>query len=74
MRERLSAANAEASIQMWVGTFHAFGLELLKKWPSGLGRTLPLKMFDQTASLTLLEANLEKLDLVYYQNLYEPGL
>ncbi|MER8829612.1 UvrD-helicase domain-containing protein [Mesorhizobium sp. M0938] len=73
MRERLSAANAEASIQMWVGTFHAFGLELLKKWPSGLGRTLPLKVFDQTASLALLEANLEKLDLVYYQNLYEPA-
>lgn len=73
MRERISAANVEASIQMWVGTFHAFGLELLKKWPSGLGRTLPLKVFDQTASLALLEANLEKLDLVHYQNLYEPA-
>jgi superfamily I DNA/RNA helicase len=73
MRERLSAANSEAAIQMWVGTFHAFGLELLKKWPSGLGRKAPLKVLDQTGSLALLEANLENLALVHYQNLYEPA-
>ena len=34
MRERLSAMNADAAIEMWVGTFHAFGLELVTKWPS----------------------------------------
>lgn len=73
MRERLAAANPDAAIQMWVGTFHAFGMELLKKWPTAIGRALPLKVFDQTASLALLEANLEKLDLVHYQNLYEPA-
>ena len=39
MRERLSQMNASAAIEMWVGTFHAFGLELIKKWPSSIGRT-----------------------------------
>jgi DNA helicase-2/ATP-dependent DNA helicase PcrA len=34
MRERLSAMNADAAIEMWVGTFHAFGLELVTKRPS----------------------------------------
>ena len=73
MRERLSATNSEAAIQMWVGTFHAFGLELIKKWPAALGRAGAVRVLDQTGSLAILEENLERLDLVYYQNLYEPA-
>jgi superfamily I DNA/RNA helicase len=73
MRERLSAMNAEAAIEMWVGTFHAFGLELVTKWPSSVRRTSKVRILDQTGSLALLEANLEKLPLHYYQNLYEPA-
>jgi DNA helicase II / ATP-dependent DNA helicase PcrA len=73
MRERLSAMNADAAIEMWVGTFHAFGLELVHKWPSGLGRTDKVRVLDQTGSLALLEANLEKLPLRHFQNLYEPA-
>lgn len=74
MRERLSAMNADASIEMWVGTFHAFGLELIKKWPSMLGRTSKVRILDQAASLSLLEENLERLPLSHYQNLYDPAL
>lgn len=74
MRERLSAMNADASIEMWVGTFHAFGLELIKKWPAILGRTTQVRVLDQAAALSLLEENLERLPLFYYQNLYEPAL
>ncbi len=73
MRERLSAMNADASIEMWVGTFHAFGLELIMKWPGQLGRTTKVRVVDQAASLAILEDNLERLPLKYYQNLYEPA-
>ena len=73
MRERLSAADPEAAIQMWVGTFHAFGLELIKKWPSALGFSASVRVLDQTGSLAVLEENLEKLDLFHFQNLYEPA-
>jgi superfamily I DNA/RNA helicase len=73
MRERLSAMNPDAAIEMWIGTFHAFGLELLTKWPSGVNRTSEVHVLDQTGSLALLEKNLEKLPLHYYQNLYEPA-
>jgi DNA helicase II / ATP-dependent DNA helicase PcrA len=73
MRERLSALNPDAAIEMWVGTFHAFGLELVTKWPSSVGRTSKVRILDRTGSLALLEANLEKLPLHYYQNLYEPA-
>jgi ATP-dependent DNA helicase UvrD/PcrA len=73
MRERLSAMNADAAIEMWVGTFHAFGLELVTKWPLSVRRTNKVRVLDQTGSLALLEANLEKLPLHHYQNLYEPA-
>ena len=39
MRERLSAANADAAIEMWVGTFHQFGLELITKYHDRAGRS-----------------------------------
>lgn len=73
MRERLSAMDADAAIEMWVGTFHQFGLELITKWPFSVGRTNKVRPLDQTGSLALLEANLEKLPLHHYQNLYEPA-
>jgi superfamily I DNA/RNA helicase len=73
MRERLSAMDADAAIEMWVGTFHAFGLELLTKWPGRVGRSSNVRILDQTGSLALLEENLTKLPLHYYQNLYEPA-
>lgn len=74
MRERLSALDADAAIAMWVGTFHAFGLELVTRYAGRIGRTDKVKILDPTASLALLEANLEQLPLRHYQNLFEPAL
>ena len=73
MRERLSHSHEDAAIEMWVGTFHAFGLEMVTKWPGRLGRTADVKILDQTGQLALLEANLARLPLHYYQNLFEPA-
>jgi DNA helicase-2/ATP-dependent DNA helicase PcrA len=73
MRERLSKGNRDAAIEMWVGTFHAFGLEMVTKWPGRLNRTEKVRILDETGSLALLERNLERLPLRHYQNLYEPA-
>jgi len=73
MRERLSKSDRNAAIEMWVGTFHAFGLEMVTKWPSRLQRTEKVRILDETGSLALLERNLQRLPLRHYQNLYEPA-
>ena len=73
MRERIAGMNPDASIEMWVGTFHQFGLELVTKWPLRHGRTVNVRTLDQTGQLEVLEANLEKLPLKHFQNLYEPA-
>ena len=67
MRERIAGINPDASIEMWVGTFHQFGLELVTKWPLRYGRTVKVRTLDQTGQLALLEANLEKLPLKHFQ-------
>ena len=73
MRERISALSPDAAIEIWVGTFHAFGLELVTKWPSGAGRTAKVQVLDTAGSLALLEDNLAKLPLQHYLNLYDPA-
>lgn len=73
MHERLSEMDAKASLEMWVGTFHSFGLELITRWPSSIGRSSQVKIIDEADALALLEANLEKIPLYHYQNLYEPA-
>ena len=73
MRERVSLSSDEAAIEMWMGTFHAFGLELIRKWPEAIDRSLDVRILDQTKSLALLEDNLSRLSLHHYQNLYEPA-
>lgn len=73
MRERLSASNAQAAIEMWAGTFHAFGLELLSKYPDRIGRSMAMRILDETGQLALLEENLERLPLRHFQNLYDPA-
>ena len=72
MRERFSASDADAAIEMWVGTFHAFGLELITKYYQRVGRTMNVRILDEAGSLAFLEANLVRLPLRYFQNLYEP--
>lgn len=73
MRERLADTHKDAAIEMWVGTFHEFGLEMVTKWPSRVGRTAEVRILDQAAQLALLEANLSRLPLRHFQNLYEPA-
>lgn len=73
MRERISAANADASVEMWVGTFHAFGRELVTKYADRAKRTMNVRILDEAGTLALLEDNLARLPLNHFQNLYEPA-
>jgi superfamily I DNA/RNA helicase len=73
MRERIAATDPVASIEIWVGTFHAFGKEIITKWPSAVGRTPKVRILDEAGALALLEENLSLLPLNHYQNLYEPA-
>ena len=74
MRSRVADANPEDASRIWIGTFHAFGLELLRKYGTHLGLPSRISVLDPSDSIALLERKLSDLNLDHYQNLYDPAL
>jgi len=72
MRSRVGRVLPEEALQIWMGTFHAFGLEILRRYGTRLGLTAKPKIVDPVDGLYLLERSLEELDLDHYRDLVEP--
>ena len=74
MRSRVAEANPKEAPRIWIGTFHAFGLELLRKYGTHLGLPPRITVLDSSDSISLLERMLPEFSLDHYQNLYDPAL
>lgn len=74
LANRIRRAIGEKATAVWSGTFHAYGLELLRKHGSAIGLPTELKPLDRASCLLLLEQILPKLHLNYYLDLREPLL
>jgi len=74
MRELVAVAAPEAAPAIWAGTFHAFGLELLRKYGGLLGLSPDVRLVDPGDALLLLEEMLPSLPLKHYLQLYEPAI
>ncbi len=72
--ERVARYWSDATPTLFAGTFHAFGLEVLRKHHDRLGLTPGLKVVDRADAIALLEDQLPTLGLKHHQNLYEPAL
>lgn len=72
LRSRIVRVAPEAASRMWGGTFHAFGLEILRKFGTRIGMPPKPTVVDSVDGLFVLERALPKLGLHHYQNLYEP--
>jgi len=73
MRSRVGRVLPQESLKIWMGTFHAFGLEILRKYGSRLGLPSDLRVIDPVDALYMLETALASLDLDYYRDLVEPA-
>ncbi|HZS86849.1 MAG TPA: UvrD-helicase domain-containing protein [Chloroflexota bacterium] len=73
MRGRVARSAPEAAAALWAGTFHAFGLELLRKFGTRLGLPPAPGVLDPLDALLWLEHHLAELDLNHYLNLNEPA-
>ena len=73
LRERVAASAPEAAPAIWAGTFHAFGLEILRKFGDRLGLDARVRVADPGDALLMLEEELPSLPLKYYLRLYEPA-
>ena len=74
LTERLLAAVPNAAPRIWLGTFHAFGLDVLRRHHDKLGLPANPPLFDRSDAIEVLEEILPTLPLVHYRNLWDPAL
>ena len=74
IRERVAATMPVAAVELWAGTFHAFGLEILRKFGHLANVAEPVRLLDQADVLAMLEQDLPHLGLDHYLLLHEPLL
>lgn len=71
--ERARAGNIPEADRVWIGTFHAFGLEFLRKFGSLHGLEPRFPVLDKLASLAMLEHDVPKADLQFHDGLSSPS-
>lgn len=72
MAERIARKQPHAAAALWIGTFHAFGLDIIRRFHQALGMPEEPRMLDRTEAVELLEYEFPKLRLLHYRNLYDP--
>lgn len=73
MAERIARKRPDAAVAMWIGTFHAFGLDIIRRFHAELGLPKDPRMMDRTEAVELLEDEFPRLKLNHYRNLYDPA-
>lgn len=73
LSERIAARCPQAAA-VWTGTFHAFGLDLIRRFYDRLHLPPDPRMLDRTEAIELLEHEVPKLGLVHFRNLWDPTL
>lgn len=72
MRTRLHQEIGEQADRIWIGTFHAFGFELLCREGEPFGIPPAPRILDTLEAVTLLMDHLDKLELNKLQYLHQP--
>jgi DNA helicase II / ATP-dependent DNA helicase PcrA len=74
LSERLIAAFPGSAERIWIGTFHAFGLDLIRRYHDSLGLPADPVLFDRSDAIEVLEEILPTLPLVHFRNLWDPAM
>ncbi|OGA57258.1 MAG: DNA helicase UvrD [Burkholderiales bacterium RIFCSPHIGHO2_01_FULL_64_960] len=72
MAERIARVDKAAAAAMWIGTFHAFGLDVIRRFHCELDLPADPRLLDRTEAVELLEREFPRLRLVRYRNIYDP--
>ncbi len=72
MADRIAAKNPAAAAAIWIGTFHAFGLDVVRRFGPQLGVATEPHMMDRSEAVELLETQFPRLPLKHFRNFYDP--
>lgn len=74
LSERLAKVLPNADNAIWIGTFHGFGLDLVRRFHDRLDLPADPTLFDRSDAISVLEQILPTLSLQQYRNLWDPVL
>ncbi|TBG96064.1 ATP-dependent helicase [Rhizobium leguminosarum] len=74
LAERVAGVAPEQAPKLWIGTFHSFGLDLLRRHGDVIGLPNNPGLFDRSDAIAALEEVLPTMPLVHYRNLWDPTM
>lgn len=72
LSERALSLWPEAAGAIWIGTFHSFGLDLVRRFHDRLDLPVDPTPLDTTDAIALLENEFVRLSLVHFKDLWDP--
>ena len=72
LTERIAGARGDALAALWIGTFHGFGLDVMRTFGDRIGRGRNPTLLDRAGAVALLEDELPRLGLTHHRDLYDP--
>ncbi|MEF9417181.1 UvrD-helicase domain-containing protein [Ralstonia sp. SM1864_UCD524_TZ4] len=73
MAERLARTRPAAAAALWIGTFHRFGLDVLRRFHDQVDLPADPRLMDRTEAVELLEQEFPRLGLAHYRDVYDPS-
>ena len=74
LADRIASVAPEDVTLIWIGTFHSFGLDLVRRHHDRLGHSPKPTLLDRSKAIEILEEILPTLPIVHYQNLWDPAM
>ena len=74
LSERFALALPDVAAKIWTGTFHAFGLDLTRRFYDRLGCSNDPRLFDRSDAIASLRDVFPTLPLKHYRNLWRPEM
>lgn len=73
LSERIASIRPEAASAMWIGTFHAFGLDLVRRYHRQLGFAAEPRMMDRSEAIAIMEREYLALGLKHHREIMNPA-
>lgn len=73
MTERIALKRPKDAAALCIGTFHSFGLDILRRFNDRCNLPADPRLMDRTEAVELLENEFPRLGLTHYRNLYDPS-
>lgn len=74
LSDRLAKMNPDAATRVWIGTFHSFGLDIVRRFHDQLNLPSDPRLVDRAEGIAMLEEVYAGLELKHLKNLQYPSL